>query len=466
MKPIRLFAVLALAMSQMAVAHAQFGLLQPQLPNQREGDSLSCYLGLVQGASCSNNCKPNMAKVEAYLERLPYIVDKGSPRKDQLVSNYAFSKAVRDDFTKLVLGWDNLSKLNRYATLDLSNKPAFDFTPLTWYSDIGKGPFTTIIGLNFSGKLDGESVFKIKDIRDLTANVSFVRLLDGTHYKPKAGISQIRDNLECRFERRIAELAKKYETEFDEVCNQGCFSDLEERDKKSSDIKKKFLDDFTTMEIEETTPYWRSRNFWWITLNLGIKRDRVSFLPQSLLDAKDYSPKAVTVFTPELEGALNHFEVRSNGASLLKTIWIGVRQKHSLSTVYTPEDFQPFHKVNDSVYQLRGNEALFITSFDELDKKITLDYGARVVGMSPYWGPEKRRQVGLSLAFSRMGLVNEAAYPSLFRSEAGIVIPFLKEDGVSRFNLEVFRRWNIYSNFPVANEKLWGVRFNIPISSR
>ena len=78
--------------------------------------------------------------------------------------------------------------------------------------------------------------------------------------------------------------------------------------------------------------------------------------------------------------------------------------------------------------------------------------------------PSRKKQVGLSLAFSRKGLVNDEKFASLFRTELGIVIPFLKPDGKSTFNLEIFRRWDVFSNFENDNNKLWGVRFNVPIN--
>jgi hypothetical protein len=131
-----------------------------------------------------------------------------------------------------------------------------------------------------------------------------------------------------------------------------------------------------------------------------------------------------------------------------------------LSEVYEPEKFQSYSKVTDVVFMDKGSEDVFVTKFNELDKKLVLDFGLRAVATTTVW----EKSVGASFAFSRKGLVAESSFPSLFRTELGGVIPFRKADGESTFNLEIFHRWDIYSHFDYSNDSYWGVRFNIPIS--
>ena len=151
---------------------------------------------------------------------------------------------------------------------------------------------------------------------------------------------------------------------------------------------------------------------------------------------------------------------------MLLTVSGQLKKKHSLSEVYEPENFQPFHVINDSLSQLKSTESVFITDFDKLETKGVFDFGIRAVRIWQFASTPRKMQVGLSAAFNRNGLVYTGKFPSLFRTELGLVIPFLKMDGESKFNLEIFRRWDNYSNFPNKNERLWGIRFNVPVSSR
>ena len=111
-------------------------------------------------------------------------------------------------------------------------------------------------------------------------------------------------------------------------------------------------------------------------------------------------------------------------------------------------------------------ESVFVTDFEELKKGFEFDFGFRCVKMFDISSSQRKKALGLSLAFSRLGLVGEESFASLFRTEAGLVIPFLKEDGTSTFNLELFYRVDNFSNFSADNDRFLGVRFNVPISSR
>ena len=137
-----------------------------------------------------------------------------------------------------------------------------------------------------------------------------------------------------------------------------------------------------------------------------------------------------------------------------------------MSEIFEPDQFQSFAKINDSLFQQKGLKSVYITNFEAIKVKWVADFGARIVGMMDISSPSRTRQIGLSVSFNRKGLVGNGKSPSLFRTEAGLVIPFLKADGESTFNLEIFRRWDSFSNFPADNDQFWGIRFNVPISNK
>ena len=104
--------------------------------------------------------KPDLDSVRQYLLTLPDVVDGTSLKNDKLISDYAFRKLLRQNFNNLVLGNDNSSKIARYATLDISNKQKFDFSPLTFEHNPLKRNYQSIFSVNFSGELNAKGEFE------------------------------------------------------------------------------------------------------------------------------------------------------------------------------------------------------------------------------------------------------------------------------------------------------------------
>jgi hypothetical protein len=452
----------------------QFGEVlaqRPMVKNQQQPGKGAQDIDFLPQHLTDRKCNPPLdsgetylGNAQTYLLRMPYVIDMNDPKRDRLISDYSFRKLIQSDFTKTVLGMDNISKINRYASLDLSDKPAFDFTPLAFNDDPTKKVFRNIFSVNISGKLNENDFFELKNLRDLTLKLNYVYIFNASNYKPNAKISTLRDPLRCDIKADVLALCEKYEQKIKDLCSGNCVS-ADKIDQERRKLVKAFIDEYSDIESSAAEAYWKSKNYYWLSINAGLKRDEFQYTSQDLLDEGKYTPKKETTVMPEVTAAFNGFHLYASGASLLYTLWGGVKRRHSLSEVYTPDNFQNYDSINGSVLKLNNNESVFVTDFTEIDRGFKADLGTRVVVLSPYLSQERKQQFGFSFSLSRRGLVSTESGASLVRTEAGLVFPFLTEDGTSKFNLEFFRRWDNFHNFPNENDKTWGFRFNIPISN-
>lgn len=421
------------------------------------------------GAISLKNCWPeDTAELRQFVASLPFLKngDLANKKRDNLVHEYAFRKLIKKDFNSLILGNDNIAKLKRYASFDLSEDPSFSFSPFVFESDAKVKAYKNILAISVSGKLNSDNFYNLSKTRDLTLGLSWTRILQCTNYKPNERSETIRKRDTCILVQKVNNFFVKYWSEFEEICDNDCLSDsikLEE----SGKLRERFLEKYSDFEIETMDKYWASKNFWWFTLKGELGRDHVSFVPATELANNIFNNQNEVIFTPSIVASINYFTQKTQTkSSFVASIWGGLKRKHSLSEILEPETFQPFHKINDSLHQQKSSEDVFVTDFNQISEKAIFDFGIRLVGMLDITGmiSDRERRVGLSYSFSRNGLVNDKKFASLFRNELGIVLPFLNSDGESTFNLEIFRRWDTFSNFSNDNNKIWGARFNVPIN--
>ncbi|GEM_PF-6714380 len=416
------------------------------------------------------NCIPDTATIRRLLIRLPYFKNSSTGNKikrDAIMSQYAFRKLLKKDFNKLILGNNEVSKLKKYASLDISQKPEFAFSPLILESDPKAELYRNIFSLNISGKLNPENFYNLSKLRDLTFGFSFNHILNWTNYRLTERAETIRDKYNCTFINKINSLAESSWEEFDILCNNlNCLSDHQKKE-KSGELRKKLFNDYTDLEIEMLKEYWSTKNFWWYTLEGEFIIDKPKYIAVKDTIGGKFEPNEAEIFSPSLLGSINFFTQHAKKEnSFFASLWGSVRQKHSLSEIIEPKSFQSFKKINESLNLVDDNEDIFITDFDELDKKFVFDFGIRLVGLVKIIKitHNNKRQFGLTFSFIRKGLVNKNELASLFRTEGGIIFPFRNADGETTFNMEIFRRWDRFSNFKADNEELWGARFNVPIN--
>lgn len=435
----------------------RIGQMQPPLSKQKYDSGWSIQQRLKQYSQEWSGDNVSLKRLCDTLRKGLFVFDGEKPIQDYLISPIAFRRLVKQNFGDLILGNESVSKIGRYASLDVSEKPAFDFSPFTSESDIEKHNYQHIFAVNISGKLNSEDIFRIKDIRDLSLRLSFTRILNSASgYIPTDRSSNLKSQYVCDLQRQLLILCREYNQKMNDIDSTDC----SDKDKLKNKLLPKFLDGYYDKEMEVSEDYWRVKKFTWFTISAGIKRDKVMFINEDTIKALHYNPQSETVVIPELLGSINHFAKHANRTQFI-SFWASVKAKHSLSEVYEPEKFQSYSKITDVVFMDKGSDDVFVTKFNKLDKKAVLDFGLRAVGTTAIRG----KSIGASFAFSRKGLVAEASFPSLFRTEIGGVIPFRKADGESSFNLEIFHRWDIYSQFDYSNDNYWGVRFNVPISN-
>jgi hypothetical protein len=389
-------------------------------------------------------------------------------RQDRMVSDYAFRKLIKKNFNNVVLGNESYSKISRYATLDLSDHPSFSFSPYYFESDPIYAPYKNIFSVNIAGKLNDDDFFSLSDWRDLSASFSYIHMFNSTNYKTIEKPSTLKDKYKCKIRPLLNEVFEKHEKKFAALCKSDeCKMNEDALIESKNETIDALIEDYTDAEIKVAEEYWKNKNFFWIKADAKILAfDRVQFISSDLLQNSNYQTQEEVIYIPAISFAFNYLTKNNKkDNSFLLTTWISLQKKHSLSEVFSSDDFQPFHPVNDSLIQLKTKEEVFITDFSEIKKKLTLDYGFRLVAMGDISSPNRPRQIGASFQFSRSGLVHTDSYPSLFKTEIGAILPFLGKDGESEFNLEIFYRWNIYSNFPNDNEATFGLRFNVPINN-
>src|SRR5258705_6618249 len=123
------------------------------------------------------------------LDSLPYIDLSKTPKKNTLVSQYAFWKLIKSNFNALVIGNEDISKIGRYASIDISDDNSFSFSPYVFESS-DKDIYRHNFSVNFAGKLNDNKFFNLSDYRDLSISINYNHVLNWTAYKTKNDIDE------------------------------------------------------------------------------------------------------------------------------------------------------------------------------------------------------------------------------------------------------------------------------------
>jgi hypothetical protein len=428
-------------------------------------------LQLAQALESAVSKKPGsqgayMDPTRLYLLSFPDIAD-GTARTDRLVSDLAFRKLIRKNFNSIILGNDEVSKIGRYANVDISDKPAFSFSPVVIETNPETKRFQHIFSLNFSGKLNELGHFELADFRDLRGRFSWKYILQLTFYSTVDKPSNL-SKYKHRLREAVENMTKEYESKFKAVDNSVELSTERGKDEKTDEkrtLKKKFIQEYTDKEIELADEFWKNRHFFWLSTDIDFfGYDQVSHVQETKLPA-DFSVVKDRVFTPGAELGLNYHVVSKSRKSLLLTAAVGTRLRHSLSEVFEPSEFQNYKDINDSTMRLLGKSNVFVVPFDELSEKWVFDWKVRGVALTPFGSSSVINKIGISIGFSRKGLVGTESNASLYRTEVGLVFPMLNSKGEAAINVEIFKRWDRFSNFKNDDSNVLGFRFNVPISN-
>ena len=172
-----------------------------------------------------------MDSVRNYLNGIPDIKNGKNPKYDKLISDYAFRKLIKKNFHSLILGNDEVSKIGRYATLDIADKTNFSFSPLVFESNTFTRRFQHIFSLTVSGKTDGAGVFKLKEFRDLKAAFSWKFILPLTNYKP-VGRAESLSKFKHILNEGINDLSDSYEEKFKKIDSSKFLGEAQKKEHK------------------------------------------------------------------------------------------------------------------------------------------------------------------------------------------------------------------------------------------
>lgn len=416
----------------------------------------------------NDNCDmvANLAAAQAYLNS-HYSVYRPAGAihtfEDNLTSTFTFKKLVKKNFNELVLGNENISKIGRYASVSITDKTSFDFSPFIFEDGAETDAYNNIVSVNFSGKLNADKYFDFKNFREISGGFTWTHLFTSgwlASYVPNDNAAALREVIKCKRSIKINELVAKYTPTaeaIDNLCTPSCTALVASQKQK---LAEKFIADYEDIEIETAEDYWDKKNFLWTNLNVNfLSWDNFSYLEEKDIPA-NYSPKKESVYTPSITGSINYFEAKHKWFVSLSA---GAKLRHSLSEVFEPKNFQNYVPVNDNVMQLKETEDVFVIDFSTIERKVKANYDVRLIKF--FSALDDKFNIGLTYSFSHKGLVSANSNSNFQKTELGIIIPMKNSDGDDKFNFEIFHHWDVYNNFPNDNEKGWGFRFNVPLNN-
>lgn len=404
---------------------------------------LLCIGGQIWGQENSSD------SVEKILDS---IIDKkiSEIRKDSiLISNAAFYKVVKNDFSKVQTAYKFDNVTNRYASLNINGEnQTFSFAPYNWTSFSGHH----YIGLNLDGVLNGKNIFDFKDRHQVSTGINYTYL---------RALKKFKSNDSSTYLKFINEAKKKIlKDRSQEKIGDLIFQKDTIEYKKRDELEKEFIEKIENYEIEYAKKYWASKSLFWISFNVTpFNYDSFKYLIEG--DVESYEkPYKKTLNVFKVSTSLNYYYenkhfVVSPSLSFLAS------NKHNLSEIYSSKQWNKIAELTNQIYLSEESANVYRLENNNFYQSFLLDVSFRCIVIS------QKYRLGTEFIFGNSNFITPGTTNGISKINdfsIGIILPFKDKEGNSTINLTPFYYFKQFINYEQASSSHLGVKFNIPLS--
>lgn len=425
---------------------------------------------------------PNPVSKDVLKQTLKDISDanvkyiKGTTEYYNLASKYTFRNIVKTDFSTVTIA-DNSASVGQFAALSIDpNSYKLAFSPYAW-SPIGKDlttkDFKNIYSINISATLSNKSLLNLKDWRTVSGSFSFTRLI-GERYRfddPDVKTKHTDDQWAAPYKAIYEALKSQMEAQYSQAYDATTYSILnkltalnhpEFYDKTA--IQQAYLDSISKYEQIMIKKAWTTKSFWWLKFTgTPLSFDNANYIVNN--DASTYdSPKKATIWTPSFGVSINYFFGTIKHWNFYFNANAQLGQKDMFSGVYTPLTYNNYSKLTDTSQIQKSTSQIFRSNSADVSKRILPDFGTEFLFIKTF----NNIGLGLDINYSYNFLISDKANTDngyLSSPSIGLIVALKDKTGKSNINIEPYFQYQNYIDVTVASQRLWGLKFSVPINS-
>jgi hypothetical protein len=389
-----------------------------------------------------------------------------------LVSEYTFRKLVRNDFSVLLTGEENKTKVGRYASLEVDkDEKTFSVTPIAFVPGNSplRSPFHWITTIDLSGSVSGKGIFDWEERKKVKAgfSVAWVNALyrffpgpvPNRKYKPNVNVyTRLHDNLYNQFVTSYDNFAGNLS---DSISNSGNYTDPEK-------LQEAYLDKLNDMELKLTEDVWNLKIFYWFKLNVTPVSYDVLSLVSKADTASFNSPISKNMYNPSAQFSANGYLAFRRYGSFYGSAWMRFGQKHTLSEIGSTQEWSKVSPLGDSSSVQNDTRDVYVVNDAGLKTKVLPDIGVEFI----YLLPEKEWlhgfTPGINFSWSTLGIlspINESGRGKIQTISIGLIIPLKDKEGKSKVNIVPFYEQKKFVDFNKARKDFFGVKFSLPFNN-
>lgn len=381
-----------------------------------------------------------------------------------LVSYYTWKALCKADFSTLT-GLDNSATVGSFAALNVNqNNSTFTFTPISWTDQITKSNFRFIQSIDFSGTVDKNSLFDLKNWRTVSLSYSFTWVFDKGYYFKKgergtpkhkpldASYIRLYDELEHIFRRSYRSTQRSTLAELNHP-------EFEDKD----DLKQAWLDSVAKYEKLLIKDSWTVKRFGWLKATATpLSFDNADFIVTG--DSSTYNtPSSKSYYTPALLLSGNYYWGFAWGGNIYISLYIQGAYKDSFTDIATAAEWNKVKPLTDSSSVNVDTKNVYTVTDSHIRRKLLPNTGGELILLAPLI--KKRIGFGVDLSLAYNGLVPKAESDNngwLQNFQAGLIISLKDKTGASTINVEPYYQKKRYIDFTADANHLWGVKLSIP----
>ncbi|TCC99964.1 hypothetical protein [Pedobacter psychroterrae] len=381
-----------------------------------------------------------------------------------IVSRFTFRSLIKQDFSKITIGENSFSKIGRFAAVNFdSDESRFYFTPFTFIvkNDPFEGAFRAIHSIDFSGEVNSTNIFDFKQKKSLRAGYSYTRIFDKYSAKQGARNTSFHKAVVDEVYKDTRSEYQKMTTSFSAYLDLAAAAEDEDKTAFYKDIKKRFFKNLESIELKYYDDKWTVKRIAWVKFNLTpFSWDNFLYVDQT--EQTSYSKpidKSVYTANAKLSGNILFTYPHKRNMQLYLSGFLAASNKHSLSEIASPSQWQQSQLLTDSTFIISNDEKVYRLINSDFKTGIRPDVGGQLIFLINTFN---KTPLGLDLATSFNGLVGAKKNAYVNKTTIGLVVPFLDKSGESTVNLEFFYQRKSYKKMDLESEELWGIKFGLP----
>jgi hypothetical protein len=410
-------------------------------------------------------------RVDSVLTLARDSVNAQTNRSGNLVSEYTFRKLIRNDFSLLLTGDDNKTKVGRYASLEVDKEEkTFSLVPIAWVPGNSplRAPFHWIATLDLKGTVSGKGIFDWEERKKVKAGFS-LSWVNGIYSFNDVPVPNRRQKPNTSVYRRMHNtLYNQFLSAYDNfgtnlsdsVLNSGNYTEIEK-------LQEAYLDKVKDFEVKLTEDVWNLKTFYWFKLNVSpVSYDVLSIVSKT--DTASFnSPIVKNIYNPSAEISSNVYFIFRKYGSFYGSGWFRLAKKHTLSEIATTSEWHKITSLGDSAFvQVDTKDAYFVDN-NNIKMDILPDLGVEFI----YLMPESWLNgftPGINFSYSSLGILSPTDKDG--RGEVktwsiGLIVPLKDKDGKNKVNIVPFFEQKSFVGYDKAKKDFIGVKFSLPFNN-